>query len=274
MLEVPGGPAKCIQLAAVRSQIKLGRIFGIEIGLHYSWFVIALLIAFSLATHFHQIRPDWSQQAVWSAAIITAILFFAALLLHELAHSIVAKSRGLNVHAITLFALGGVSQIESEPADAKSEFWIAIVGPLTSLVIGVICLAITRLLPGAAAAEAPTVTAAVLLWLGYINIALALFNMIPGYPLDGGRVLRAIIWGINRNLVRATRMAADIGQFIAITFIVFGFFRFFYSGAFGGLWLALIGWFLSDAAAASRATAEVSLALEHVRVGDVMSQDC
>src|SRR5215467_15537114 len=114
MLEVPGGPAKCIQLAAVRSQIKLGRIFGIEIGLHYSWFVIALLITFSLASHFQLVNPSWNVAWVWAAALITSVLFFGTLLLHELAHSLVAIARGLRVRAITLFALGGVSQIEAE----------------------------------------------------------------------------------------------------------------------------------------------------------------
>ena len=115
----------------LQAQVKLGRIAGISVGLHYSWFIIALLITLSLADHFHSVTPEWRDAVVWSAAVVTGLLFFAALLLHELAHSVVAKSRGLRVRAITLFALGGVSQIESEASDAKSEFWIAIVGPLT-----------------------------------------------------------------------------------------------------------------------------------------------
>lgn len=171
----------------MHSQIKLGRIAGIQIGLHYSWFIIALLIAFSLASHFHAVRPEWNVALVWTCAIVTSIFFFVALLLHELAHSIVAKSRGLRVRAITLFALGGVSQIESEAADAKSEFWIAIVGPLTSLLIGAVLVAGVRFSGGFHGAEPANPIVAVALWLGYINIALAVFNMIPGYPLDGGR---------------------------------------------------------------------------------------
>ena len=136
----------------LQAQVKLGRIAGISVGLHYSWFIIALLITLSLADHFHSVTPEWSDAVVWLAAVVTGLLFFAALLLHELAHSVVAKSRGLRVRAITLFALGGVSQIESEASDAKSEFWIAIAGPLTSALIGLIFLFIARIsgwLPGA-----------------------------------------------------------------------------------------------------------------------------
>ena len=175
----------------MQAQIKLGRIAGISVGLHYSWFIIAALITLSLSGHFHSVAPGWSDAVVWSAAIITGLLFFVALLAHEMAHSLVAKAYGLKVRSITLFALGGVSQIESEASDAKSEFWIAIVGPLSSLVIGFALLLVARLsgwLPGT---DPATPVMAVLLWLGYINIMLAAFNMIPGYPLDGGRVLRA-----------------------------------------------------------------------------------
>ena len=259
----------------MRPTIRLGRIFGIDIGLHYSWGIIALLIVFSLAGHFQGVNPQWSMALRWSLAAITALLFFASILAHELSHAAVAKARGIPVRSITLFALGGVANIEREASDAASEFWMAIAGPIMSLLIGLSFLGIAR--AGGWQPESGTPPAplpAGLVWLGYINVALALFNMIPGYPLDGGRVLRAIVWGINHNLVRATKIAAGVGQFIAIAFIVFGFFRFFYAGSFGGLWLAFIGWFLSDAAAASHAGAEVSAALAQVRVGDVMSRDC
>src|SRR5579871_4563071 len=232
----------------MRSHIKLGRIGGIEIGLHYSWFIIAILIALSLAAHFHQVQPGWSETVVWAASIITSALFFVTLLLHELAHSLVAKSRGLKVRAITLFALGGVSQIESEASDAKSEFWIAIVGPLTSLVIGGVLIAIARFTGAANGLEARDPISAVLLWLGYINVALGVFNMIPGYPLDGGRVLRAIIWWFNKKAQRSTILSAQVGQVVAVLFILYGLFRFFVAANFGGLWLAFIGWFLLDAA--------------------------
>lgn len=257
----------------MRSQIKLGHISGIEIGLHYSWLIIALLISFSLAAHFHSVRPDWSVGLTWTASVLTSIFFFVTLLLHELAHSIVAKSRGLRVRAITLFALGGVSQIESEASDAKSEFWIAIVGPLTSLAIGGVLIGIARLW-GASAATPASPVDAVLVWLGYINLALAAFNMIPGYPLDGGRVLRAIAWWITHNGDRATRIASQVGQVVAFLFILYGVFRFFVGANIGGLWLAFIGWFLLDAARSSYMQVSIAAGLRDRHVADIMERDC
>ncbi|HEY6270496.1 MAG TPA: site-2 protease family protein [Terriglobales bacterium] len=258
----------------MQAQVKLGRISGISIGLHYSWFIIALLIALSLAEHFHVVNPRWSETVVWSAAIVTAVLFFAALLLHELAHSLLAKARGLRVREITLFALGGVSQIESEASDAKTEFWIAIAGPITSLVIGFVLLAVARFAGWRSGTEPTTPVVGVLLWLGYINVALAGFNMIPGYPLDGGRVLRAIIWWITRNADRSTRLASRTGEVVAFMFILLGLFRFFGEGGnFAGLWLAFIGWFLLDAARASYVQVELMAGLRGRRVADLMDHD-
>lgn len=201
----------------MKAQVKLGRIAGISIGLNYSWFIIALLIALSLVQHFHAVAPGWSSTTVWITAAVTALLFFVTLLLHELAHSLVAKARGLRVSAITLFALGGVSQIESEASDAKSEFWIAISGPLTSLAIGLALLGVARASAWVPGTEPSTAVTSVLVWLGYINLTLAVFNMIPGYPLDGGRVLRAIVWWITGNADRSTRLAAQVGQAIAFS---------------------------------------------------------
>lgn len=258
----------------MRSQIKLGRIAGIQIGLHYSWFIIAVLIAFSLSAHFHSVRPEWNETLSWIAAVVTAVLFFITLLLHELAHSVVAKSRGLKVREITLFALGGVSQIESEAPDAKSEFWIGVVGPLTSLLIGGVCILTARLSGWLPETEPGTPVIAVLLWLGYINLALAAFNMIPGYPLDGGRVLRAIAWWITGKMDRATRIAARVGQGVAFLFILFGLYRFFVGENFGGLWLAFIGWFLLDASRSSYIQVELMAGLRHRRVADLMERDC
>jgi Zn-dependent protease len=258
----------------MRSHIKLGRIFGIQIGLHYSWFLIAILIAFSLGPYFHHIQPQWSEAAVWTAAIITALLFFVCLLLHELAHSIVAKSRKLRVREITLFALGGVSQIESEAPNASTEFWIAIVGPLTSVVLGFICIGLASVAGWRQGLTPLNPAAAVLLWLGYINMALAAFNMIPGFPLDGGRVLRAIIWWIDKSPQRSTRAAARVGQAVALLFILFGMFRFFTAGNFGGLWIALIGWFLLEAARSSSTQADVMASLQGHKVRDMMERNC
>ena len=258
----------------MKAQIKLGRIAGISIGLHYSWFIIAILIALSLAQHFRTVMPPWTTAVVWTAALITSLLFFAALLLHELAHSLLAKARGLRVRGITLFALGGVSQIESEASDPKSEFSIAIAGPIASIAIGLVLLGTAWLggwLPGT---EPTTPVISVLVWLGYINIALAAFNMIPGYPLDGGRVLRAVIWWITHNADRSTRKAAQAGQAVAFIFILLGLFRFFVGASFGGLWLAFIGWFLHDASRASYVQVELIAGLRDRRVADIMDHVC
>lgn len=258
----------------MHSQIKLGRIFGIEIGLHYSWIVIALLIVFSLAGHFREINAQWGDGVVLITAVLTGVLFFAAIIAHELAHSIVAKSRGLPVKSITLFALGGVSQIEKEATDAKTEFWIAIVGPLTSFVIGAALLALSTALGWTSMATPRTPVLAMMVWLGYINVALAIFNLVPGFPLDGGRVLRAIVWWATKDMVRSTRIAARVGQTVALFFIVVGVYRLFSGAGFAGLWIAIIGWFLLDAAGATYAQVEVNERLRGVKVGDIMSRDC
>jgi Zn-dependent protease len=254
----------------LRSQIKLGRVFGIEIGLHYSWFLIALLIVFSLSSQFHASNPQWGDGTILTAAVATAILFFISLLLHELAHSIVATSNGLPVKEITLFALGGVSQIEKNPTSAKLEFWMAFVGPLTSAVIGGVCPLATMAVGGASSDP----WMAMLLWLGYINLSMGVFNLIPGYPLDGGRVLRAIIWWKTGDAGRSTRAAAKAGQAVAFMFIAFGIFRFFGGAGIGGLWIAFIGWFLLQAARESYVRVGLAHALEGVRVADVMTRDC
>lgn len=255
----------------MKSNITLGRIFGIEIGIHYSWFIIALLIVFSLADHFRTVNKGWSPNVIWGASLLTALLFFLSLLIHELSHSLVAKARHLPVSRITLFALGGVSVIEKDSPDAKTEFLVAIVGPISSIVIGGIMLGIVRLMGSNPDA---TPGSAILYYLGGINILLGVFNMIPGFPLDGGRVLRSIIWGITRNMERATRMASRVGQFVAILFILAGIYQFFRGAGFGGLWIAFIGWFLLQAAGANYLEVKVKHALEGVRAADLMSQDC
>jgi Zn-dependent protease/predicted transcriptional regulator len=257
-----------------KGHIRLGQIGGIEIGLDFSWFIIAVLITFSLIEQFHRTNPQWGNAVIGSAAVITAGLFFFTLLLHELAHSLMAKRNGLRVRAITLFALGGVSQIESEAPDAKAEFWIAIVGPATSLAIGAILLALARAAGWASTTRLATPVTSVLGWLGYINLALAVFNLIPGYPLDGGRVLRAIIWWFNKSQVRATRAASLVGQVIAVLFILLGLYRFFLGANFGGLWIAFIGWFLLDAARGSQVQLELTTELRDRRVADLIEHDC
>jgi Zn-dependent protease/predicted transcriptional regulator len=254
----------------VRSQIKLGSVFGIKIGLHYSWFIIALLIVFSLSSQFHTTNPQWGDDVILLMAIATAVLFFVSLLLHELAHSLVATSNNLPVKEITLFALGGVSQIEKNPTSAKVEFWMAFVGPLTSAVVGAICMLLARLLGDPVSSP----WMAMLLWLGYINLTLAAFNLVPGYPLDGGRVLRALIWWKTGDADRSTQSAAKVGQIVALGFIALGIFRFFDGAGVGGLWIAFIGWFLLQAARESYVQVGIAHALKGVRVADVMTKEC
>ena len=261
----------------MEASIKFGRVFGIQLGIHYSWLIIALLITFSLATQFSAVNPDWGTSVIWTTAIVTGVLFFLAIILHELAHAVVARMRGLPVRSITLFALGGVALIEKESGDAATEFWMGIAGPIMSVVVGVFCLASAAVLgwsPETQIMTPQTPVIASLVWLGYINIALAIFNMLPGFPLDGGRILRSIIWWITGNPSKATRLAARAGQILAIFFMIWGIFQFFGGAGFGGLWIALIGWFLLSAAQASYAQNEINESLSGVRVGDVMRQDC
>ena len=194
-------------------------------------------------------------------------------MIHELSHAAVAKARGLPVRSITLFALGGVAQIEKEASDAKTEFWMGLAGPVTSAIIGAVCLGTASVLGWTPARDQQTPLAAMLGWLGVINIALAVFNMVPGFPLDGGRVLRAIIWWITGNASRAIRIATGVGQIVAFAFIIFGLFRFFNGAGFAGLWLTFIGWFLLDAARSSYTQFELADRLRGVRVSDVMVKD-
>jgi Zn-dependent protease len=202
---------------------------------------------------------------ILALAIATAILFFGSLLLHELAHSLVATSNKLPVKEITLFALGGVSQLEKNPLSAKVEFWMAFVGPLTSAVIGVVCLALARLIGD----PSSNPWMAMLRWLGYINLSLAAFNLLPGYPLDGGRVLRALIWWKTGDADRSTQAAARVGQVVAFGFIALGLFQYFRGAGIGGLWIAFIGWFLLQAARESYVQVGLTHALKGIRVADI-----
>jgi len=257
----------------MKAQIKLGRIFGVEIGLHYSWFIITFLISFSLADQFRLNNPRWSDSLRWGLALVTAVLFFVSIVAHELSHALVAKARGLPVRAITLFALGGVAQIEKEAADAKTEFWMGIVGPITSFVIGLICLGITLALGWNPPEFPQQPLPAMLMWLGVINIGLAIFNMIPGFPLDGGRVLRGLLWWITGNATRATTIAARVGQIIAFGMIIYGVMQFFGGAGINGLWLAFIGWFLLSASRESYAQMVITEGLRGLRVADVMTAE-
>jgi Zn-dependent protease len=234
----------------MRASIRLGRWFGVPVGLHYSWFVIAWLITLSLTDRFAALNPSWPAATIWTMAVATAGLFFICIVLHELAHAMVARVSGVPVRGITLFALGGIAQIEKDAETPGTEFWIAIAGPAASFAIAIVC----RLLASAAGFAEPSATvspfAAVFGWLAYINFGLGLFNLIPGFPLDGGRVLRSIVWAITRNATRATRIAARSGQVVALMFIASGLYSVLLRGDLGGLWIVFIGWFLLEGAQA------------------------
>lgn len=258
----------------MQAQIRLGRIWGIELGLHYSWLVIALLVTLSLGAHFRELNPAWGDGVVWAVATVTALLFFTSIVVHELSHAAVARRLNLPVRSITLFALGGIATIEKDAEDAKSELLIGGVGPLTSVLIGLACLGLAWVTGGNLTAAQPAPLTAMLTWLGLINLGLAAFNMIPGYPLDGGRVLRSLVWWVSGNAALATKAAARVGQFVAFGFVTYGIYGLFRGSGIGGLWLAFIGWFLLDAAGASHGQLMLAESLRGLRVGDVMRRDC
>lgn len=250
--------------------VKIATIGGIEIKLHWSWLIIALLLTFTLANgQFPDRVPGETTLFYWVLGAIAAILFFVSVLLHELSHSFVARAMGYKVREIVLFIFGGVSNIEEEPKKARDEFLIAVVGPLTSfLLAGVFYLLLQVVTPPVRRAGAGA--AAVFEYLAFINLLLGIFNMIPGFPLDGGRVLRAIIWGVNHNFQASTRIAGFIGQLVAYGFIFYGIFQIFAQNNFGGLWIAFIGWFLLNAAQQSVSGVAVREAFRGVTVSQVM----
>jgi len=254
--------------------LRIGHLAGVPITIHYSWLIIATLLTLSLSSHFEATNPQWGRAVIWTWSVLAALLFFASIVVHELSHAAVARSRGVPVKGITLFALGGVAQIERDAADARTEFWMGIVGPLTSAVIGAVCLGLAALFGWQAAIEPTQPAVAVLKWLGYINLMLAAFNMIPGFPLDGGRVLRAALWWKSGSLLSATRTAARLGEIIGMGFIFLGVVQFFLGAGIGGLWLAFIGWFLLNAARDNHQQVEATMALNGLTAGDLMARDC
>ncbi|MBM4404747.1 MAG: site-2 protease family protein [Chloroflexi bacterium] len=252
------------------SSIKIGRIFGIPIGVHYTWFIVFILITGILGSNYFPSEfPRWSGFQTWGVAILTSLLFFASVLAHELGHSLVAKRYDIGVKSITLFVFGGVAQIAKDPPRPKVEALIALAGPLVSLTIGGIFLGIYF-----AASDRNDSIAGLAYYLGSINIMVATFNMIPGFPLDGGRVFRAIVWAVKGNFVSATRFATTVGRGVGYLFIFIGVIRaFWYNDLSSGLWIAFIGWFLENAASQSYAQVAIRQALEGIYVREVMSRD-
>ncbi len=253
----------------MEANVKLGRIFGIPVGLHTSWFLVFGLVTWSLATgYFPTEYPTLPVGAYWVLGVITSLLFFGSVLIHELAHSVVALRNQIPVHRITLFIFGGVAQIGREPPDAGSEFRVAIAGPLASLGLAAGFAALWWLDRAIPYLAAPSV------WLMRINLMLALFNLIPGFPLDGGRVLRAAIWHFTGNFYRATQVAAFTGQLAAAGFIGLGILTMLSGNWINGLWSVFIGWFLQNAAAAVYAQTSTQQSLRGVTVAQAMNRDC
>lgn len=266
--------------------LEIGRIFGIRIRLDWSWLLIFALVTWNLGSMFGDLRADWELTLQWGLAVIAALLFFGSVLAHELAHSLVAKARGIPVRSIKLHLFGGVSNIQRDPDSPGGEFIMAILGPVTSFLIGIVMLAIAGTSAGMMMAEigqAEDVISSLnpvplmLTWLGSVNLVLGAFNLIPGFPLDGGRVLRSILWALMDNLRRATLWAARIGQAIAWLMIFGGLsmafgsrIPFFGTGVVNGIWLIFIGWFLNSASSQSYRKVVVQDILEGVPVKRMM----
>jgi Zn-dependent protease/CBS domain-containing protein len=254
----------------VESSFTVARIRGIPIAVHYTWAIAFVLITWSLAAeYFPSTYRGWGRPTYWIVGAGATLLLFISVLLHELCHSIVAQARGLVVRSITLFIFGGVSNIASESEDPQDEFLIAVVGPLSSLVLaGVFWLGLQ------AVPNDTTPLGALLSYLARVNLILAVFNILPGFPLDGGRVLRAIVWGATGSMVRGTTIASVVGQVVAFAFIGFGIWQVFIEGdPLGGIWIGFIGWFLNSAAEATRRQVQVQEGFRGVRVASVMTPD-
>ncbi len=251
----------------MKGSLRIARIAGIDIGIHYTWIIIFILIAWSLAMgYFPAEYPGWDGLIYWVTAIVAALLLFISVLVHELAHSLMAISRGVPVKSITLFLLGGVSNLEAEPEKPGVEFAIAIVGPITSVAMAGLFWALD--LTGLAVAGPVKAT---VVYMIEINVLLAAFNILPGFPLDGGRVLRAILWGATGDLRKATSIAAAIGQVFGWVMIALGIFWALTDNIMGGVWLIFIGWFLNSAAEASKQEVELRAIWLNVRVASVMN---
>jgi Zn-dependent protease len=247
----------------------LGRVAGIDLAIDHSWLLIFVLITYSLSRMFAQEHASWSGAEVWSAALFAAILFFGSILLHELGHSLVALRLGIRVRSITLFIFGGLARLDSEPRRPRDEILIAVAGPLVSAGLGLLFGGVAASL---ADSPAPwSVVAGAASWLGTINLVLAAFNAVPGFPLDGGRVLRGVAWAVTGSFERATGIAAACGAAFAWSLMGFGALTALLAGQLlGGLWLVFIGWFLLSAARSTVGQVMLERALGRVRVLDAM----
>ncbi len=247
--------------------LRLGRIHGIDVYVNWSWLIIFVLFSWSLAEFFFpSFFPSWSTLTYWLLGAMSTIFLFGSVLLHELSHSFVAQAQGIPVSSITLFVFGGVSNIQREPATARDEFLMALAGPAVSLLIGLVAYGLLRV----ADHGVPSTVRGFLLAMAFYNVSLAIFNLIPGFPLDGGRIFRAIVWSVTGSLRQATQVATAVGHAFAYLFIFGGLFLALTGGFLSGLWLVFIGWFLNSAASMSERQVELETALRDVRVGSVM----
>jgi Zn-dependent protease/predicted transcriptional regulator len=251
-----------------RSGIKIGRVFGIPIYLHLSWIFIFGLITYSLVDEFGASYPQWAGAQLWSLGLITSLLFFGSVLFHELSHSVVARHYRIPVASITLFFFGGIASITQDPERASQEFLMAAAGPASSYVLAGAFWLLALATPKD---SMPNVLAT---WLAGTNALLATFNLLPGFPLDGGRVFRSIIWGITKNYSRSTRIASRVGQGIAYAMMAFGvYLAFAVHSSINGVWFIFLGWFLLTAARQSYLQVEAQGALQGLRASDVMTSE-
>jgi Zn-dependent protease len=252
----------------VRDSITLGRIAGVRFGVNWSWLVVFALIVWTWATGvFPETNPGYSQSTYVAMAIVAAILFFGSLLAHELGHALEAKREGMEIEGITLWLFGGVAKFKGQFPSAGAEFRIAIAGPLVSLVLGLAFVLVAWL------AGLPEVADAVSAWLGYINLSLLVFNLLPALPLDGGRIFRSALWALRNDFNWATRIAAAVGRGFGYLFIAGGVAMLIFQGTFSGAWLAFLGWFLLMAATSEDRVTLSRQALRGLRVGDLAVRD-
>jgi Zn-dependent protease/CBS domain-containing protein len=248
------------------SSFKIARVAGVDIGLHYTWIFAFVLIAWSLAVGFFpSMFAGFDATTDWVLGILATLGLFVSVLLHELSHALVARARGMTVSSITLFIFGGVSNLHTEPQHPADEFLVSVVGPISSLVLGGVFWVLQQPL---ALSNGPM--AALLSYLAFVNLILGAFNLVPGFPLDGGRVLRSVVWLFSGSQLRATQVASYGGQAISFLLIFWGLARLFSGDVLGGLWTAFIGWFLNNAAEATRHQQAVQEHLRGIRVVQVM----
>lgn len=250
----------------MRGALRAGRILGVPIAVHYTWFIALWIGAWSLAvTYYPERAPGFDGNTYWSMGVASALLLFASVLVHEFGHALAARRFGIRTRAITLFLFGGVAQIAEEPPTPRAEFVVAIAGPLTSLALAAGFFILFHTMGTSA-------LGIVVQYLVTVNVMLGIFNLVPGFPLDGGRVLRAALWRTSGSLARATRTAARAGQIVALLFVGAGLLLLSRS-VITGLWLVLLGWFLDTGAQASYQQVVVRQGLEGVRIGEIMSRD-